>query len=372
MGQNTVTGAVTPDQPTTPAPEGEAAARTPSHRRVLTEIWHGTRHYRPVLVLLIALVAAFAITQSAFRTGSNIENLITSVSELWVLAMGMTFVLISGGADLSVSAIAALVGIVMAKVLGLGVPGGVAVLVTIVAGAAIGAGVNGVLIGRLRMSFFVVTLASMIAITGIVNVWTNTQSFYVTAPVVNQIAINHILGIPTTIWIMAAVLVAALFVQKRTYFGRDVYAVGGSVEAARLSGIRTSRTLVMVYGLSGACAGLGGVIAVGRIGAASPAVDPNLPLQAIAAVLLGGTTLTGGAGSVTGTALGVLFIGTLQNGLGIVGVPSFWQQVVTGVILAAAVLADRTGAGRGFIRRLRSSARSRGAQSQPAVAGDAN
>lgn len=372
MGQNTVTGAVAPDQSTTPTADAEAATSPRSHRRRVAELWHGTRHYRPVLVLLIALVAVFAITQSAFPTSSNIQNLVTSVSELWVMAVGMTFVLISGGADLSVSAIAALVGIVMAKVIGLGVPGGVAVLITIVAGAAIGAAINGVLVGRLGMSFFVVTLATMIAFTGVVNVWTKTQSFYVTAPVVNQIAINHVLGIPTAIWIMALVLVLALLLQKRTYFGRDVYAVGGSAAAARLSGIRTSRTLITVYGLSGACAGLGGVMAVGRIGAASPAVDPNLPLQAIAAVLLGGTSLTGGAGSVTGTALGVLFIGTLQNGLGIAGVPSFWQQVVTGVILAVAVLADRTGAGRGFIRRRRFFARRRGAHSGQAVAGDAN
>jgi ribose/xylose/arabinose/galactoside ABC-type transport system permease subunit len=306
-----------------------------------------------VLLLLVALVLAFTLTQSAFPTRDNIENLATSVTELWVIAIGMTFVLISGGVDLSVSAIAAFVGIFLAKMLGLGVPGGVAVLLTIMVGALIGAGVNGLLIGKLGMSFFVVTLASMIAITGVVNVWTNTQSYYVTAPIVTDLAINHILGIPTAVWIMAAILAVALFVQRRTYYGRDVYAAGGSVIAARLSGIRTSRTLVGVYALSGACAGLGGVIAVGRIGAASPSVDPNLPLQAIAAVLLGGTSLTGGAGGVTGTALGVLFIGTLQNGLGIAGVPSFWQQVVTGVILAVAVLGDRTTARSGGMRRVR-------------------
>lgn len=329
-------------------------------------IWNGTRQFRPVLILLIALALAFVVTQPAFSTSDNIENLFTSVSELWVIAVGMTFVLISGGVDLSVSAIAAFVGIFMAKILGVGAPGGIAVLLTILVGALIGAGVNGLLIGRLGMSFFVVTLASMIAITGVVNVWTNTQSFYVTAPIVNDMAINHIVGIPTAVWIMAAVLIVALFVQRRTYFGRDVYAVGGSVIAARLSGIRTSRTLVAVYALSGACAGLGGVIGVGRIGAASPDVDPNLPLQAIAAVLLGGTSLTGGAGGVLGTALGVLFIGTLQNGLGIAGVPSFWQQVVTGVILAVAVLGDRTAAGAGGKRWVRGALRrSRGRGQTP-------
>jgi ribose transport system permease protein len=360
MSQNTVTGGTAPDE-TTAAVMGQAATPVPPSRRTTAELWHATRRFRPVLVLLIALVVVFSVSQSAFPTTANIQNLATSVSELWVMAMGMTFVLISGGADLSVSAIAAVVGIFMAKIIGVGVPGGVAVLLTILAGAAIGAGINGFLVGKLKMSFFVVTLASSIALTGVVNVWTNTQSFYVTAPIVNQIAIDHIAGLPTAVWLMAAVFLAAILLQKRTYFGRDVFAVGGSATAAHLSGIRASRTLILVYALSGACAGLGGVIGVGRIGAASPAVDPNLPLQAIAAVLLGGTTLTGGAGSVIGTALGVLFIGTLQNGLGIAGVPSFWQQVVTGVILAVAVFGDRT-AGRGVLRRMRTSRRARSDQ----------
>ena len=113
-----------------------------------------------------------------------------------------------------------------------------------------------------------------------------------------------------------------LFLQRRTYFGRDIYATGGSYTAARLSGVRTERTLMMVYAVTGACAGLSGAIAVGRVGAATPQVDPGLALQAVAAVLIGGTALTGGAGSVVGTAFGCLFIGILQNGLNMVGVAS--------------------------------------------------
>ena len=364
MSQDTVPGTMTPDQAAgAPPPPSSRSDRSRG-----AALWHGTRQFRPVLGLVIILAVVFSVTQSAFPTWANIQNLATSVSELWVIAIGMTFVLISGGVDLSVSAIAALVGIFLAKILGLGVPGGVAVLLTIAFGALVGAGINGMLIGKLGMSFFVVTLASMITITGVVNVWTNTQSYYVTAPIVTDLAINHLLGIPTAVWIMAAVLAIAGFVQRRLYFGRDVYAVGGSVIAARLSGIRTSRTLVAVYGLSGACAGLGGVLAVGRIGAASPQVDPNLPLQAIAAVLLGGTSLVGGAGGVLGTALGVLFIGILQNGLSIAGVPSFWQQVVTGVILALAVLGDRATTGTAGQRWLRGALRLRTRNREATVA----
>jgi ribose transport system permease protein len=345
MSQETGAETATPERP---ANAGGRDDRSPSRASLGVRGWRGTRQFRPVLALLILLTVGFAVSQSSFATWANVQNIFTSVAELWVMAIGMTFVLISGGVDLSVSAIAAFVGIFLAKMLGLGVPGGIAVLLTIALGALVGAGINGTLIGKLGMSFFVVTLASMIALTGVVSVWTGTQSYYVSSPIITDIAINHVLGVPTPLLVMLALLAVAGFVQRRTYFGRDVYAVGGSVIAARLSGIRTSRTLVAVYALSGACAALGGVIAVGRIGAASPQVDSTLPLQAIAAVLLGGTSLTGGAGGVLGSALGCLFIGVLQNGLSIAGVPSFWQQVVTGAILALAVLGDRekTGGGR--------------------------
>jgi ribose transport system permease protein len=137
------------------------------------------------------------------------------------------------------------------------------------------------------------------------------------------------------------VFAVCLYVQTRTYFGRDVYAVGGSPVAARLAGIRAPRTLFLVYAIAGGTAALAGAIAVGRVGAATPQVDATLPLQAIAAVLLGGTALTGGYGGVGGTALGVLFIAVLQNGLSVSGVSTDWQNVVTGIILVVAVLGDR-------------------------------
>src|SRR5437899_824411 len=155
------------------------------------------------------------------------------------------------------------------------------------------------------------------------------------------VGFGTILGIPVPIWIMAAVFLIAFVVLRWTYFGRDVYAVGGNVDAARLSGIDVTRTLVAVYAIVGLCAALGGVIEAGRLGASSPIVGADLPLSAAAAVLLGGTSFLGGIGGVTGTAVGVLFIGTLQNGLAIRGVSSFWQQVVTGAILIFAVGIDR-------------------------------
>ena len=162
-----------------------------------------------------------------------------------------------------------------------------------------------------------------------------------TSSAVDWLAINKVLGMPMPIWIMTVAFLLFLYIQRRTYFGRDIYAVGGSITAARLSGIRTSRTLVIVWAIEGAMAALAGIIAVGRIGAAAPQPDNTLPLNAIAAILLGGSALAGGGGGVGGTVLGVLFIGVLQNGLSLSGIPTYWQQIVTGIILVAAVLGDR-------------------------------
>lgn len=327
----------------TPVTVGEKKGRSDHARegfwaRVLT----ATAHYRNVVVLLVVLIAFFSITQKGFFTGANLSNLLTAVSVLWVVAVGETFVLVSGGIDLSVAAVGTLVGIFVAKLLHVGIPSGFVVVIAILLGTIIGGVINGGLIGGFGLSFFIVTLASYIALTGVVNVWTNTQSFIVTAPALSIIGTHNLLAVPVCVWIMALVFLIALFLQRRTYFGRSVYAIGGSIVAARLSGIRPTRILFLVYALCAALASLGGVIATGRIGAASPQVDPSLPLQAAAAVLIGGTSLTGGAGGVEGTAFGVLFIGVLQNGLSIAGVQSFWQEVVTGVILVAAVLSNRS------------------------------
>jgi ribose transport system permease protein len=304
-------------------------------------VWAGTRSFRPVLVLLAGLIVVLSLLEPPFFSLVNLQDIATSVSVLWIVALGATFVQLSGGIDLSSGAVAALAGICLAKLVGTGLPGPLVIVIVITFGAAVGAIVNGIPVGILRLNVFVVTLASMTAITGVVSLWSGTQSTYVTSPAVSWLAINDFLGMPTPIWIMAMAFLLFLYVQRRTYFGRDIYAVGGSITAARLSGIRTSRTLVVVWAVEGAMAALAGIIAVGRIGAAAPQPDNTLPLNAIAAILLGGTALAGGAGGVGGTVLGVLFIGVLQNGLSLSGIPTYWQQIVTGIILVAAVLGDR-------------------------------
>lgn len=314
-------------------------------RRVLEHaagVWSATSRYAAVLVMLIAIFVVFSATQENFLTSSNVENLLTSVSILWVVSIAMTFVVLTAGIDLSVGSLLALSGIVLSYLLNdLGLPSWLAVVLTLAAGALIGGAVNGVLIGRIGLSFFVVTLGTLSLYQGVVNIWSDTKTSYVTSALLDEIGFGKALGVATPIWIMLGTFAAAFVVLRWTYFGRDVYAVGGNIDAARLSGINVGRTLMLVYAIAGLGAALGGVIQTGRLGAASPLVGQEIPLAAAAAVLLGGTSFTGGVGSVVGTAVGVLFIGTLQNGLSIAGVSSFWQQVVTGTILIVAVGIDR-------------------------------
>ena len=332
-----------------------AGARSRGRRRLWGHagaFWSATNRYAAVLVLLVAIFAYFSASQQNFLTSANVQNLLTGVSILWVVSMGMTFVVLTGGIDLSLGSLLALSGLVLSKLFnGIGLPGLPAVVLTILIAAVIGACVNGALVGRAGLSFFVVTLGTMSLYTGIVNIWSHTQTTYLTSSFIGSIGFGKGLGVPTPIWIMLGTYLIAFVVLRWTYFGRDIYAVGGNIEAARLSGINVARTLMMAYGIAGLCAGIAGVIEVGRLGAASPMVGGDIPLNAAAAVLLGGTSFLGGVGGVTGTAVGVLFIGTLQNGLAIAGVQSFWQQVVTGIILIVAIAIDRLQRGTSLLPR---------------------
>jgi ribose/xylose/arabinose/galactoside ABC-type transport system permease subunit len=304
--------------------------------------WAAASRFAVVLALFVVIFIVFAITQPDFLTGSNIKNLLSSVSILFVVSIGMTFVVLTGGIDLSVGSLLALSGLILSKLFNdAGLPIWLAVVATVLAGALIGGGVNGVLIGRVGLSFFVVTLGTLSLYRGIVNIWSDTKTTYIDSTLISDIGFKQVLGLPIPVWIMIATFLVALVVLRWTYFGRDVYAVGGNIEAARLSGINVARTLVAVYAIAGLCAAIGGVIQSARLGAASPLVGESTPLDAAAAVLLGGTSFLGGVGGVTGTAVAVLFIGTLQNGLSIAGVSSFWQQVVTGAILIVAIAIDR-------------------------------
>jgi len=221
------------------------------------EAWTAASRFAVVALMLLVIFVVFSVTQADFLTSSNIQNLLSSVSILFVISIGMTFVVLTGGIDLSVGSLLALSGLVLSKLFnGVGLPIVLAVLVTIAAGALIGGFVNGVLIGRVGLSFFVVTLGTLSLYRGIVNIWSGTKTTYINSSLMNDIGFRHVLGLPVPIWIMIVVYLVAFVVLRWTYFGRDVYAVGGNIEAARLSGINVPRTLMLVYAIAGLSSGL--------------------------------------------------------------------------------------------------------------------
>jgi ribose/xylose/arabinose/galactoside ABC-type transport system permease subunit len=295
-----------------------------------------------VLVLWVAIFIYFSLSQSRFFTSADLDALMTSAAVLWMVSIGLTFVMLTGGFDLSLGSLLALSGICLGKLMaGGGVSFGYAIVITLLFGLAVGAVGNGFLIGRVGLPFLVVTLGTLTLYGGLVNLWSKSYTTTLLSNALTGLAFNHALGIPIPAWIMLGVFLAALYLQRSTYFGRDVYAVGGSVDAARLSGVRVGRTLIAVYALAGLLASLAGVLQDARIGAASPLVGSTVIFDAAAAVLLGGTSFAGGIGGVGGTATGVAFLATLQQGLSISGVQDYWQQIITGVILVIVVLLDR-------------------------------
>ena len=301
--------------------------------------WMSTNQYVAVFGLLIVMFVVFTVTQGRFFTAANIRVLLTSVSILWMVSLGLTVVMLTGGYDLSLAAMVGLSGFMFVGFFStFGIPALPAIILTVLAGALVGGAVNGLLIGWLGVPFLVVTIGTLSIFEGTTYLVSGTQTISVTSGLLNSIGFSSAGGVPITVWIMIGTLLVAYFVLRRTYFGRDVYAVGGNAAAARLSGVHVTRTLVLAYAISGGLAALGGVLEVSRISAASPTVGNTVIFSATAAVLIGGTVLGGGIGGIVGTVVGVLFLGVLQNGLALSGLASSWQEVVSGAIVVLAVL----------------------------------
>jgi ribose/xylose/arabinose/galactoside ABC-type transport system permease subunit len=294
-----------------------------------------------VLVLQAILLIAMAVTQPVFFSGSNLSNIIRSSAIPIVLGIGMTYTILTAGIDLSVGSVLAFSGILLSGMIEL-MPRYVAVVVTIALVTLIVGGINGTLIGRLGLNSFVVTLGTLGIFRGISYLVTNgTTRSIDTGPLINTIGDGNVGPIPGPMIVVIILAGISIYVLRSTYFGRDVYAVGGNEFAAKLAGIYTSRVKMNVYVISAFCAGVAGIMQVGRLSSAAPTAGMGLELTVVAGVLLGGTRLSGGVGSIWGTVIGILFLQTVSNSLTIQGVSSYWQQIVTGVLLGAAVLFDR-------------------------------
>lgn len=300
-----------------------------------------------ILLILVVLCGYFAaVTRShVFLTPRNLLNVTQQIAVNGILAIGLTFVIISGGIDLSVGSVLAVGGVLSAYLalhMGpVGVPLGI--LVALAAGALMG-GWNGFLITRLGAAPFIATLAWLAIARGGALKFTQAQPIGNLPDAFTRLGGGiggSLIGIPIPVWVMLLLFAGAHLILTRTPFGRHVYAVGGSEEAARLSGVAVNRVKVAVYTLSAALSALGGVLLAARVNSGDPNLGVGFELNAIAAVVLGGTSLAGGRGSIPGTLLGALVIGVLDNGLSLLGVQEFDRQMLSGVALLIAILLDR-------------------------------
>jgi ribose transport system permease protein len=306
----------------------------------------------PLVVLWAAVVIYFGTKESRYLSEANITSMLEQYSVLFTAAMAETVILLCGAVDLSVGGMIGLVGLLLT--LGNGtVPPWLAVVITIAGGGLLSAVVNGIPIGVVKMNPFVVTLGTSAIFLGAANLLTSGGETKILEDpsLVNAIASDKVGPIPIAVIVMAAILAALWLVLRYTYYGRNVYAVGGNPEAATLAGISVARVRIIAFLILGLAAGVAAILQAGQLSSVAPTAGSGLELQAIAAVLLGGTALGGGRGSVVGTAIAVLFLGSLQNGLDVSGVSSFWQEIVTGTVLVVAVGFDQVR--RGLLTRRR-------------------
>jgi len=310
------------------------------------------------LIALAVVAIVFAILSPEFLTTGNLTILLKHVAINAILAIGMTLVVLAGGIDLSVGSIAGFTGMIAGYLLTKGLvlePLGVAVffpawmviILALAAGALFGA-LNGLLVTVLKAPPFIATLGVLYIARGVALLMSNGSTFPDLGG--SDELKNHgflalggagPLGLPMPVWIMALLALAAIFVINRTRLGRYIYAVGGNERAARLAGVRVGRIKFVTYVVSAFCAAVVGLIIASQLNSAHPATGETFELNAIAAVVLGGTSLMGGRGTVFGTLIGAMVIGILANGLVLLGVSEFWQILIKGTVIVAAVIIDQ-------------------------------
>ena len=303
------------------------------------------------LFALALLVIALSLASDRFLSVDNSMNVLRQISVNLCLSIGMTMIILSGGIDLSVGSMLALSGAVAAGLLKYGLrlaPLGIAVQFTALGAIVTGIGVgltlgafNGLAITRFRLPPFVATLGMLSIARGLTMLWTGGNPVTGLGSWFGFIGTGYGFGVPMPVWISAALVGVFIVVTRRTRFGRHLYAVGGNERAARLSGVNVNRVKLWAYTLGGGLAGIAGLIQTARLDSATPNAGISYELDSIAAVVIGGTSLSGGRGSILGTVLGCLIIGVLNNGLVLLEVSPFWQQVIKGGVILAAVAIDR-------------------------------
>jgi erythritol transport system permease protein len=335
----------------TAAANATAGARPSSGSLVLTMMKLRT------FIALFAVIVFFSIFAPNFLSTANMILMSKHVALNAFLAMGMTFVIVTGGIDLSVGSIVGLCGMVAGGLIlnGVQLPIGYTVyfnifevaLIVLMVGVFIGV-INGLLITKLNVAPFIATLGTLYVARGAALLYSDGQTLpnLMGKPELGNegfgfLGAGYILGLPTSVWMLIVVALAAAYFARFVPLGRHIFAVGGNERAARMSGIRVDRVKMFVYMFSGFCAGIVGLVISSELMAAHPATGNSFELNAIAAAVLGGTSMSGGRGTIGGTIIGAFVIGILSDGLVMMGVSSFWQMVIKGLVIIVAVVVDQ-------------------------------
>nr|WP_277871475.1 ribose ABC transporter permease [Brachyspira aalborgi] len=293
-------------------------------------------------IALIFLVIVIGAISPDFRTVNNFLSLLRQSAINGLIAFGMTCVILTGGIDLSVGSVLALTSIICAHTIKIGLPAPLSMLIALIFGIILGT-ISGLMVTKSRLQPFIATLITMTGYRGLTMILSGGKpiSRLGNNLLLNQIGKGSFLGIPIPVWILIIFFSIFLFVLKKTVLGRQIYATGSNAKAAELAGININNIKLIVYAVSGFMASLSGLILVSRLGSAQPTLGSGYELDAIAAVALGGTSMTGGRGKITGSLIGILIIAVLNNGLNIIGVSSYYQDVVKALVIFLAVISDR-------------------------------
>lgn len=275
-------------------------------------------------------------------TTDNLLNLLRQVSINALIAFGMSFVILTGGIDLSVGSTLALSGALTAGIIASGISPLIAMCLGMLLGAFLGM-INGILVAKGNLAPFIATLATMTIYRGATLVFTdgNPITGIGDSFIFQFVGKGYLFGVPVPIIIMVICFLLLYILLHKTAFGKKTYAVGGNIHAAKIAGVKTNKVQIIIYTISGFMASIAGIILTSRLNSAQPTAGVSYEMDAIAAVVLGGTSLSGGKGRLFGTLIGALIIGTINNGLNLLGVSSFYQQIVKGLVIIIAVLLDR-------------------------------
>ena len=317
----------------------------------------GTKNWGAVLgqygafIALALLVVVLSVAAPSFRTASNLMSLLRQASFNGLIAFGMTMVILSDGIDLSVGSVFALSAIICAEMLVAGLPAFAAILLALVIGTLLGT-VSGILVTKGRLQPFIATLITMTGYRGLAQIITDGKpisqlansttsgAFLFKAMGKGSVVLFDVIKIPIPVIVLAVAFAVVYFVLNHTTFGRRIYATGSNAKCAKLVGVNTNKTKISVYAISGFLSALAGLLMISRLDSAQPTLGDGYELDAIAASALGGISMSGGRGKVTGTIAGVLIIAVLNNGLNIMNVSSYYQEVIKAIVILVAVLSD--------------------------------